>query len=160
MTKRIPGILKTEFYAFAFLLSLINVSCVSHSPIGNTAIVALVIVEVTIAFSIGILCIIFSCNLLKAVSDSDIMLSSRELPRSKSNHKLPAASVYPSYQDSIPIASPTPVANVIGNYQNSTAFINSSPISDEDELEFETSFEIKQSFFSFITTFTDYLSIW
>lgn len=48
----------------------------------------LVILELVFAFSIGLICILFSCSLLKALRDTETDVSSGILPPSRSSEKI------------------------------------------------------------------------
>lgn len=53
------------------LLCGIFLQTVQSSPIGYDAILAIVIIELLFAFSVGLACIIFSFNLLRALKESE-----------------------------------------------------------------------------------------
>jgi hypothetical protein len=137
----------------------------THSPIGKEAIYILVIVEVAVAFSIGILCIIFSCNLLRAVTDSDPSnLTSGQLPRSRSGtsvrrHSRTLSSVHRSRGD---LAKDQSSATAVNGQTLLYEAVSSGNNLDYD-LEYETESVDninRNSFAAIIRAFTDYLRLW
>ena len=63
-----------------FDVSVVFVSAVQHSPISYNALLVLVAVELVFAFSVGIICVIFSFNLFRALSDLETALPIGDLP--------------------------------------------------------------------------------
>jgi hypothetical protein len=56
------------------------VDAVSHSPISYNTLMVIVVLELVFAFSVGIICVIFSFNLFRALSDLDQNLPIGDLP--------------------------------------------------------------------------------
>lgn len=65
------------------LVKLSDVRGHSHAPVGYNVLFIIIILELVIAFGIGIVCVIFSINLLRSVSSADS--SSRVVMRDRGN---------------------------------------------------------------------------
>lgn len=170
-----------QLYILSFVtvfIQLQSVECHSHAPIGYTAIYILVIVELTVAFAIGIVCIIFSVNLLRAVSDQDSSLSMGELPRSRPtsvarswSKSLLAGStgalnkLSPDYtaeirqvtRSDLTASQPFVDGGDTSNYQSARAQCLSF---DESEYDTESVDPRQGGLYGIVQSFADYIRIW
>lgn len=127
----------------------------SHSPLGYDTLLVIVIVELFIAFSVGIICVIFSFNLFRALSDFDSNLAIGDLP--------------PSRQPSLKGLDADQINNnprvqsrhsLHSSYQDFRASFSSSDYLDEEELDFERQTDPNRTGISAIKSFTDYVRLW
>ena len=70
---------------FLLLVLLLPVYVLARSPLGYDTVLVLVIVELSFAFAVGLSCIIFSVNIIRALqeSTSDYQLPTGDLPPSR-----------------------------------------------------------------------------
>jgi hypothetical protein len=70
---------------FLLLLSLLPTYVLARSPLGYDTVLVLVIIELSFAFAVGLSCIIFSVNIIRALqeSTSDYQLPTGDLPPSR-----------------------------------------------------------------------------
>ncbi len=117
------------------------VDCISHSPLKYDAIFVIVIIELVFAFSVGIVCIIFSFNLLRAVSQTDnnaVTLSPRKFNYSR-------------------------LSNVVDHTSSSRSLSSDHEFfydSDDGELDYESTPKASSTITSMLKSFTDYLRLW
>lgn len=144
-----PALTRERFVASFITLCLYSCEARSHSPLGHEAVLVIVTVELVIAFTVGILCIIFSCNVLRAITDySEDALPPGSLPPSRSHLILQKVV---SSNRMFPLA--------ILNNDN----IKNSYPDEADELEFDTESNTdveRRGFFAIVRAFTEYLRIW
>ena len=139
------------------IVFLPSICCKSHSPLGYDAILVMVIIELFIAFAVGILCIIFSCNLYRAVKDSETTLRYGDLP--------PRA-FYSSKPNKFPIENESIIENLNNkSYQDFERKHPNYNTHDESyDMEYETESIDPQGqpkgFLTIMESFTEYLRLW
>eukprot|EP01041_Mallomonas_annulata_P007074 gene7074-14388_t len=134
------------------LIFVIFKKCVATSPIGYDAIFTLVVLELVFAFGVGVSCILFSINLIRALGDSPSQsyqnLSDGSFPRSRQpsaydnetaigyhhlatpTHIVNSSSGAIDYNTFIPDYLHT---NIPNNYPQANGFLDKSPESYMEE---------------------------
>lgn len=155
-------------FLLSFLLLFSNVSATTSSPIAYSAVLAIVIVELIFAFSVGIACIFFSFNLFRALKEtSNDQISSMPegyLPPRPLARNISSDSFYSSSSVVInPLQSSNPSINPINTHVASNASMQNRYFSQDDELmDEETQLPNSphppaQSIFQ---TFYSYIKVW
>ena len=143
-----------NFFVLLIVLSLLG-SAVATSNVQYNIVLTIVIVELIFAFSIGIICIMFSVNLYRALKDSDGKVVDGNLPNS------PIVTTRGSLTNRRSGATYAPVPNDAISNDNAVDDIEDCA-SDDYELETEARRDMhkRRSFGAALASFTAYVKPW
>lgn len=152
------------FFFFIFFLFFTFTSASTSSPIAYSAVLAIVIIELIFAFSVGIACIFFSFNLFRALKDSpnDLISSMPEgyLPPRAPNRNISSDSFYSSSSTTNPIHNSTIPPSLSNPNSGSHPEVGNRFLNQDELLDEETQVATPQPPQSIFQTFYSYIRIW